>query len=362
MVFSLLKKSSCVWIAGVLAVCVLSGLPSIANAVDVAGTETEQTAEKSTKSWKKAKLSEYDTTLSLVSYEEVDEAEAEKLQTVTVGQALGELASSGVTGASGPDAAVSMASNVAPGDFAFTTYGYGHGCGLSQNGANFYATYGGYDYQSILFHYYPGTTLVQTQVPATITAGGRTGSVLDIISMLVYNEMSSSMAEEAMKAQAVAAYTYVMNPNGNHSGLICKDNPPQNVVDAVQSVLGQALYYNGDYALTVYGASSGGYTANSSDVFGVHYDYLISVPCIYDALYDPHYGDVVSFTREEMRGRLQSAYGVVLSDNPSSWIALEVGGGGYIKRVTINGQKTVSGESLRSVLGLKSGRYNYVIG
>lgn len=347
-----LKKIGCVLSASAMLFYAAAALPV---------TAAEQTTEKN---WKKAQLSAYDTSLSLVQYQEVDEAAAEKMQTVSVGQQqeTGVIATSGTVGASGADAAISLATNVEPGQFAFTTYGYGHGCGLSQNGANFYATYGGYDYQSILFHYYPGTTLVQTNLPATITAGGRTGSVLEIISMLVYNEMGSTMAPEAMKAQAVAAFTYVMNPHGDNSSLICRDNPPQNVINAVQSVLGQALYYNGDYALTVYGASSGGYTANASDVFGVNYDYLISVPCAYDAQYDPHYGDVVYFSQAEIRSRLQSAYGIVLSDNPAAWMTLEVGGGGYIRHVNIDGQKTVSGESLRSVLGLKSGRYNYVMG
>ena len=347
-----LKKIGCVLSASAMLFYAAAALPV---------TAAEQTTEKN---WKKAQLSAYDTSLSLVQYQEVDEAAAEKMQTVSVGQQqeTGVIAASGTVGASGADAAISLAANVEPGQFAFTTYGYGHGCGLSQNGANFYATYGGYDYQSILFHYYPGTTLVQTNLPATITAGGRTGSVLEIISMLVYNEMGSTMAPEAMKALAVAAFTYVMYPHGDNSSLICRDNPPQNVINAVQSVLGQALYYNGDYALTVYGASSGGYTASAADVFGVNYDYLISVPCAYDAQYDPHYGDVVYFSQAEIRSRLQSAYGIVLSDNPAAWMTLEVGDGGYIRHVNIDGQKTVSGESLRSVLGLKSGRYNYVMG
>ena len=42
-----------------------------------------------------------------------------------------------------------------------------------------------------------------------------------------------------------------------------KPNPPQNVIDAVSAVAGQALYYDGSYALTVYGASSGGAPAGS---------------------------------------------------------------------------------------------------
>ena len=42
--------------------------------------------------------------------------------------------------------------------FQFTTYGYGHGVGMSQTGANLYAAKG-WDYVDILTHYYPGTTV-----------------------------------------------------------------------------------------------------------------------------------------------------------------------------------------------------------
>ena len=41
--------------------------------------------------------------------------------------------------------------------FTITTYGYGHGVGLSQNGANALATYWGWDYKQILEFYYTGT-------------------------------------------------------------------------------------------------------------------------------------------------------------------------------------------------------------
>lgn len=44
-------------------------------------------------------------------------------------------------------------------NFVFTTYGYGHGVGMSQNGADLYARHAGYDYQQILQHYYPGTSI-----------------------------------------------------------------------------------------------------------------------------------------------------------------------------------------------------------
>ena len=42
--------------------------------------------------------------------------------------------------------------------FTVTTYGYGHGVGMSQTGSMLYAQQG-WDYVQILNHYYPGTVV-----------------------------------------------------------------------------------------------------------------------------------------------------------------------------------------------------------
>ena len=47
-------------------------------------------------------------------------------------------------------------------EIIFTTNGYGHGAGMCQQGANYYAQQG-YDYRQILRHYYPETILRQVQ-------------------------------------------------------------------------------------------------------------------------------------------------------------------------------------------------------
>ena len=44
--------------------------------------------------------------------------------------------------------------------FTFTVYGYGHGVGMSQNGANYMAQQGS-DYKEILAHYYKGTEIMR---------------------------------------------------------------------------------------------------------------------------------------------------------------------------------------------------------
>ncbi len=43
--------------------------------------------------------------------------------------------------------------------FVFTTRGYGHGVGMSQYGAHYYAKYAGWSYTQILTHYYTGVTI-----------------------------------------------------------------------------------------------------------------------------------------------------------------------------------------------------------
>ena len=151
-----------------LAVAALLAGVSAINAYAVPETAesgTETAAEESSSTLWKAEISDYDSSLSLVQYEEVKPTEEQvtAIEQATAPKAAAssasvELASSDAAGNANVGAAAALGAPQA-GQFAFTTYGYGHCVGMSQNGANYYATYGGYDYQSILFHYYPGTTL-----------------------------------------------------------------------------------------------------------------------------------------------------------------------------------------------------------
>lgn len=330
-------------------------------------TETDEVKGYDVTSWWKADLSEYSEKLSTVSYEtvEVPEEETTEAEISDAGSDEGidyqpiEIVSPSTSvpnsGSTSAPSRVESNTSAPQGSFTFTTYGYGHGVGLSQNGANHYASYSGWSYSQILQHYYPGTSIVQTgKTDATITAGGVSGSVLDIVSMVTYNEVGSSMANEAIKAQAVAAYTYIMYKGGNASDLRPKSNPPQNVVDAVKSVLGEAVYYNGSYALTMFCASSGGYTASCADIFYEDVPYLRSVYCDYDAGYDKHYGTVEVISADQVRADLESCLGITLSGNPENWISVSEGAGGYAAYVTIDGQVTVKGNKFRGYLGLKS--------
>lgn len=335
---------------------------------------TEQESDEA--EWWKAEITDYDSSLSLISYEltpeisqteneeteeeaeeEITEVPADDLST-TAPTPVESQTSGGVLGTI-PEAQVTPTVNAQSGEFAFVTYGWGHGVGLSQNGANFYANYSGWSYQDILFHYYPGTYLMNTGTAGSeqVTVNGATGDVLSMVAGIVYREVGSSMNVEAIKAQAVAVYTYIKFYGNNARDLRCKANPPQNVIDACASVLGEALYYDGSFALTMFSASSGGRTANCYDVFTSDIPYLRSVPSDYDASCDPHYGTVKYLTSSEVKRLVEGRYGITLSENPTNWFQLCAGDSGYITSVVIDGQITVRGNDLKICLGLKSSKF-----
>lgn len=302
--------------------------------------------------WWKADLDSYDD-LSLVTYETVDTPASSEPEFIAEG--YDDTISSSVPTAS-------AVSTTADGTFAFTSYGWGHCVGLSQNGANFYAKYAGWSYQDILFHYYPGTTLMNTGTAETeiVTVQGVPGNVLQQVSEIVNIEVGPSFEPECIKAQAVAVYTYMKYHDNDAHDLRGKPNPPQSLVDLCASVLGEALYYDGNYCLTMFYASCGGITANCYDIFSADLPYLRSVASEYDSAYDPHWGDVTYYTIDQVRERIEKAYGIRLSDDPENWIQIIEGNGGYVNRVNVDGQLTVRGNAFRSVMGLKSPKFTYI--
>lgn len=342
--------------------------------VQVEEEESEQTE------WWKAEITDYDSSLSLISYEttpeetqteneetaveeeiavEADEIVEEDVQDAILAPTPVESQTTGAVVGAIPESQGTPAINAQSGEFAFVTYGWGHGVGLSQNGANFYAMYSGWSYQDILFHYYPGTYLMNTGTATTekVTVNGISGDVLSMVAGIVYREVGSSMHTEAIKAQAVAVYSYMKYYGDNAKDLRCKANPPQNVIDACASVLGEALYYDGSFALTMFSASSGGRTASCYEVFTSDIPYLRSVPSDYDASCDPHYGTVKYLSSSEVKRLVEGRYGITLSENPANWFQLNLGESGYVTSVTIDGQKTVRGNDLKICLGLKSSKF-----
>ncbi len=202
-------------------------------------------------------------------------------------------------------------------------------------------------------------TTVQTTLPPssnynetlTVKVNGSTYSSggYDLICKVVAAEMPTYFHEEAIKAQAVATYSYIKysNQKGIYPSVSIKSSVPQKVSDAVKSVYGLAVYYNGSIAQTVYCSSSGGYTSSAKDVWGNYIPYLVSVQSEYDNN-DSNYGVKKTFSEDTVRSILTNA-GFSLSDNPQNWFTLlpaEQGGlldGGYIGNLLIDGKSTYKG-------------------
>ena len=101
------------------------------------------------------------------------------------------------------------------GTFVFTVYGYGHGVGMSQNGASEYARRG-WTYKQILLHYYnnPGISLVKdSNLPSKVTYNGKSYSLAEYLGKTAYAEVGPSAPLESIKSQMVAIYTYAKRQN-----------------------------------------------------------------------------------------------------------------------------------------------------
>ncbi len=182
-----------------------------------------------------------------------------------------------------------------------------------------------------------------------------------LVCMIVSTEMSPSFSEEALKAQAVAAYSYVKyhNVNGLTPSVLVKYNVPAEVQAAVDQVFGQCVYYNGAVAQTLYTASTAGTTASSVNVWGGKgADYLTSVETSIDELYDPNWGLKATYSESEMKRYLEGYFGITLSDDPNNWINITSHyDGKYVGNISIDGQAETTGQKLRdNVLhyGIKS--------
>lgn len=167
------------------------------------------------------------------------------------------------------------------------------------------------------------------------------GKAVDIISRIVQNEIGSTFAPEAIKAQAVASYTFVKyhNLHGNTPSCLLKDTVSDSVRTLVNSVIGEAIYYDDKLIQAVYFASSAGGTLASKDVWGGDLPYLQRVYCELDADYDPNYGRKTTFSASDMKQRIYNMANISLSGDPADWFEIESRiSGKYVDEMTIGGE------------------------
>ncbi len=203
------------------------------------------------------------------------------------------------------------------------------------------------------------------------TSGGakKQMNAYDLICRAVQNETNGLLAPEALKAHAVATYTMIKynNVRGLAPSVVLKTPVSSSTEKAVEAVLGQAVYYQGNYANTVYHSTSGGQTTSSQAVWGGALPYLVSVDSPYDKQ-APGYKSMAVVSRKNFAKRVEQVYGIALDGDPADWIEAERDApGGYVGTVSIGGDTrsqggsygtgTITGRSVREQLlsfGLRS--------
>ncbi len=251
------------------------------------------------------------------------------------------------------------------GTFVFTVYGYGHGVGMSQNGASEYARRG-WTYKQILLHYYnnPGISLVKdSNLPSTVTYNGKRYSLAEYLGKTAYAEVGPSAPLESIKSQMVAIYTYAKRQNfkmttSNHAFRESYAGTSSSIENAIKATLGEYLAYYGSPAFTPYFSTAAGKTTSSANVWGGSQN---SYPYLSGGRTSPE-GDVkrtLTISSEDFRKKVEaynakvdSSKRITLQSDPAQWIKIlehdsaRGSSCGYISSMKI-GNQTMRGNAFR---------------
>lgn len=204
---------------------------------------------------------------------------------------------------------------------------------------------------------------------------------------VVSAEMPASFEEEALKAQAVAARSYLESrrnaykisgiPDVHKGAEICTDSTHckawiseadrkkswggeaeanwRKISDAVDATADEVMTYNGEVISAVFHSTSSGKTENSKDVWGGERPYLVSVDSPGDSE-SPKYKSEKEMSLEEFKKTAsENIEGVDFSEELIGDISRSEAGG--ILTISIGGV-TVKGTRFRTIFGLRSTNVN----
>lgn len=212
-------------------------------------------------------------------------------------------------------------------------------------------------------------------------------SVKDYLTGVLFAEMNCEYEPEALKAQAVASYTYYLYTKESHlnkpdtslMGAYISDSPAvhqayiksddakkkfgdnyknyyNKISKAVDSVLGEYMEYDGKPILAVFHSYNRGQTEDAEIIWGKPYNYLKSVDSKGDKL-SPNVSSTVVLPKEKFKECLKDCKGVSLDENPENWITdTKVSNAGTVTHITIGGV-TITGMQARSLFSLKSANF-----
>ncbi|AMA71658.1 MULTISPECIES: stage II sporulation protein D [Aneurinibacillus] len=210
----------------------------------------------------------------------------------------------------------------------------------------------------------------------------------DYVSGVVSGEMPAEFEMEALKAQALAARTYIALrlakkdfsdvPKGAHVTDTVKHQvyidekqkrerwgssytwKEARIRQAVEETSGQVLTYQNEPINATFFATSNGYTENSEDYWGYKLPYLRSVKVPWDAN-APRYQETVTMSIDQLEKRLKVKIAQPVAAGNDSWNkTISRTAGQRIKEIKI-GDKVFTGRQVRELLGLNSSHFSLSI-
>jgi len=200
-------------------------------------------------------------------------------------------------------------------------------------------------------------------------------------------EMPAEFELEALKAQAIAARTYVIRRIKNkdysnvpvegalvtdtvaHQAYLTEEgmkkkwpDPKEYVAnknkltEAVNETLGQIITYQNEPIIAAFFSTSNGYTENSEEYWENFSPYLRSVKSPWDERISPKFTETVTLSTKDFASKL----GIALAANGSkpALKVLEETAGHRIKQIQV-GNKVFTGREVREKLGLKSSQFTW---
>lgn len=190
----------------------------------------------------------------------------------------------------------------------------------------------------------------ENALPEYIVLNGVKTEAKKALAKIVAADVDDSYNSEAIKADAVAVYTYLKyrNTNFNVSGLNAAETVSDNILNAVSEVFGEYVVYNGQPAFTPTFKLSAGKTTSADVVFGNSFPYLKTVDSASDKNADGYKTEITLTSGElkELANKFDSS--INLSGSAKDWVKVTKHDGaistgvGYVETVNVGG-KEISG-------------------
>ena len=182
------------------------------------------------------------------------------------------------------------------------------------------------------------------------------GTIFDIVARNVECEMGYRYHDEALKAQAVAAFSFMKYHMERNSvpalPMLDMSKVSDKVKACVSAVLNQYVTHGGKTAQTTFFDTAAGKTANAIDVWGgTGYPYLVPVDSPLDeknTFADFRYKTTREYKAEDMRRWIAEQYpDARLPEDKTKWFSFTYDSNGVYTKTAVIGGKTVRGIDIR---------------